>query len=242
MLRSGKTIVGYRVQAEDGLAGSVEDLYFDDERLGVRFVVVRARGFLLRKRLLVSPIAFSGLDWQSHRVHARLSAKQIRRSPGINRKLPVSRQKEREVHEYYRWPVYWTDSGLSGPWPTSSDASTTAPDSTEAEAAQDKGEENHLRSLLEVIGYSVLDSEANRVGTLEDLLVEDSCWAIQHMVVRLDDRERILIGTDWIDRFSWDDRVIEVSLAKEEVESSPAYDAKCLVEGNRTQSGDSGSV
>jgi hypothetical protein len=239
MLRSGKSIVGYRVEAENGSVGSVEDLYFDDERLAIRFLVVGSRRFFLAKRVLLSPIAFSGLDWSAHKVHARLTAGQIRRSPGIDRKLPVSRQKERQVHDHYQWPVYWGGSGLWGPSPVP--VTSAELDIAEAKAAEDEEKQNHLRSLVEVLDYSV-QSEENHVGTLEDMLVEDEFWAIHYMVVRLDGDRRILVATEWLDRISWDDRTITSRISADEIKSSPAYDPEYLIERNRSQSTDSGKA
>ena len=42
MLRNVKDLRGYAIRATDGVIGSVEDFYFDDEDWGVRYLVGRA--------------------------------------------------------------------------------------------------------------------------------------------------------------------------------------------------------
>ena len=40
MLRNVKDLRGYAIRATDGVIGSVDDFYFDDEDWGVRYLVV----------------------------------------------------------------------------------------------------------------------------------------------------------------------------------------------------------
>jgi hypothetical protein len=239
MLRSGKSIAGYRVRASNGSVGPVEDLYFDDERLAIRFLVVRARRFFLAKRVLLSPVAVSSIDWTAHMVHARLRTGQIRRSPEIHKKLPVSRQKEREVHNHYGWPIYWGGSALWGPSPVP--VTSAAYDAAQSEATDDEEKQNHLRSVLEVLGYSLKCGE-NYIGTLVDMLMEDEFWALHYLVVQLDSGRSVLIATEWLSSISWDESVIRSSLSEEEIKASPPYDPEYLIQHNRSRSADSGRV
>jgi len=52
MLRSLKDLEGYTVSATDGELGSVEDLFLDDRRWVVRYLVVNTGGFLDRRDVL----------------------------------------------------------------------------------------------------------------------------------------------------------------------------------------------
>src|SRR5438093_13557680 len=50
-------LFGYRLGARDGSAGHVHDLYFDDRRWLVRYLVVDVRHGLASRRVLISPSA-----------------------------------------------------------------------------------------------------------------------------------------------------------------------------------------
>ena len=55
MLRSIESLKGCRVAASDGEIGSVEELYFDRDGWGVRYLVVKTGNWIDGRRLLISP-------------------------------------------------------------------------------------------------------------------------------------------------------------------------------------------
>ena len=57
MLHKVKDLQGDAILAQDGELGSVDDLYFDDERWDVRYVVVNARRWIPGRKYLISPVA-----------------------------------------------------------------------------------------------------------------------------------------------------------------------------------------
>jgi hypothetical protein len=62
MIRSVRGLRGAAIVTKDGALGSVEQVFFDDERWAVRYLVARlGRGFAAR-RVLVSPRAITGVD------------------------------------------------------------------------------------------------------------------------------------------------------------------------------------
>src|SRR5437899_1783727 len=75
----------------DGDIGRVHDLYFDDRRWTVRYLVVDTRHWLPGRRVLLSPAAVRLPDWAHHEIVASLSREQIRRCPGIDSDPPVGR-------------------------------------------------------------------------------------------------------------------------------------------------------
>ncbi len=60
-LRHAKDLLGYSVRAKDGKIGEVTDLYFDDERWTVRYVIVDTGGWLTGRRAGVARESAAGV-------------------------------------------------------------------------------------------------------------------------------------------------------------------------------------
>src|SRR5438445_9306589 len=100
------------LHAADGDIGRVHDLYFDDRRWTVRYLVVDTRHWLPGRRVLLSPAAVRLPDWAHHEIVASLSREQIRRCPGIDSDPPVGRRKIALSRECYTLPYYWALGGF----------------------------------------------------------------------------------------------------------------------------------
>jgi len=79
--RSLKSLKGHHLIVLDGSIGTVKDIYFDDHRWIVRYLV-----------------ADTG-------VRVDLSQQQIADSPSVEEDKPVSRQIEEAVARHYGWPM-----------------------------------------------------------------------------------------------------------------------------------------
>src|ERR1043166_5193168 len=97
---------GYPLVAADGIIGRVRDLYIDDRRWVVRYLVVELRHGLTTRRVLVSPVCVRAVDTEAARIEVSLSREQILHSPDVDADRPVSRQHEVALHEYYGIPFY----------------------------------------------------------------------------------------------------------------------------------------
>jgi len=85
----------------------------------------------------------------------------------------------------------------------------------------------HLRSAMEVIDYHLQTTNA-LMGRVEDLLVDNECWAIRYIVV--DTRnwwpgKQVVISPEWITRVDWAERLVTVDVAREAVQGAPEYHA-----------------
>src|SRR5512141_2940744 len=94
MLRNVTQLKGFAIRARDGEIGTVDQFYFDDETWTIRYLVVNTGNWLPGRLVLVSPIALRQAEWQSKRLDAALTKKQIEDSPPIDTHKPVSRQHE----------------------------------------------------------------------------------------------------------------------------------------------------
>ncbi|HZP86889.1 MAG TPA: PRC-barrel domain-containing protein [Burkholderiales bacterium] len=221
---------GCTIGATDGDIGNVRDLYFDDQNWAVRYLVVDTGGWLSGRTVLISPISVHAVQATQRRVAVNLTRKQVEDSPDIDTDKPVSRQYEQSYFAYYGYPPYWSGPSLWGaaayptaPVPAAIDAPREAVIRMQQEQA---AADSHLRSSAEVSGYTIQATD-DGIGHVEDFLVDDRDWAIRYIVV--DTRnwwpgKKVLISPLWIDRFSWAEKKLYVTVTRDAVKSSPEYD------------------
>ena len=74
-------------------------------------------------------------------------------------------------------------------------------------------------------GYHI-EATDGEVGHVEDFIIDDETWEIRYIVV--DTRnwlpgKKVLIAPRWIDRVSWNDSKVYVSLSREAIKHAPEY-------------------
>ena len=230
MLRTMKSLRGYRLVGMDDAIGKVAEFYFDDHAWEVRYLVADLGTWLPGRRVLLAPQAVGRPDWEGKLLPVSLTRAQIEASPPIEADEPVSRQREHDLHAYFGWAPYWAgDVPLAHPTgaPTPEEAAAEAAVATATTGSGDP----HLRSSREVIGYDIEASD-DSIGHVEDFVIECDSWAIRYMVV--DTRtwlpgRKILVAPTWIDDVDWADRFVRVSLTRSQVEGSPEFDPKAPV-------------
>ena len=114
MLRNVKDLRGYAIRATDGVIGHVDDFYFDDEGWAIRYLVVDTGRWLPDRQVLISPVLIGHPDWSARLLPVFLTKAQLKSSPDIDTKRPVSRQHEAAYHGYFGYPYYWGGAGLWG--------------------------------------------------------------------------------------------------------------------------------
>ena len=243
MLHTVKELHDFTVGASDGEIGEVKDVYFDDERWAIRYMVVEAGGWLNGRKVLISPISVRGIDWDDEVLNVKLSKQQVRDSPSVDTDKPVSRQHEIDYDNYYGYNNYWEGANLWGlggylvPWVgASSDAalSLRRPQddaiTRQRQRRLDREREaadSHLRSSKEVIGYEIMATDGP-IGSVEDFVFDDESWAIRYMVVDTGKwlpGKHVLLSPEWIDSVSWSEHEVYVKVARQAIETSPEYDA-----------------
>jgi hypothetical protein len=106
-LRSVKEVTRYRIAAKDGEVGHVEDFITEDETWTIRYIVVDTRNWLPGKKVLVAPTWIEAVDWRDGKVFVVLSRETIKGSPEYDPSVPVNREYEARLYDYYGRPVYW---------------------------------------------------------------------------------------------------------------------------------------
>lgn len=228
MLYRLNKLFGMSIGATDGELGKIKDVYFDDGRWAVRYLVVETGSWLDRRKVLISPLAVERIDWKEEVVHVRLTQQQVRGSPSLDTQKPVSRQHELEYFSYYGYPDYLTGPLLWGltPYPViPTGASAPYNEGLEARAIQ-KGDP-HLRSLNEVLRYQVHAADGP-MGHLEDLMIDDGSWAVRYIVVdtaNLWFDKQVVMPVQWIQKLDWGGKAVFIDVTREAGRHAPKYDA-----------------
>jgi sporulation protein YlmC with PRC-barrel domain len=203
MDRLASELIGRRVAARDGEVGRVDDLFVDDERWAVRYLVVDTGDWLSSRRVLLSPASVVPDAPDVGPLPVALTRAGIEHSPDVDLHRPVSRQYEIAHALYYGSQAYWSGpmlwgSGtrpslqqglLRGPLPGLVRPPLGRPDAGAreevlqmAQRAEQAAARSHLRSVREVIGYDV-DADDGRVGVLDDLVIDARSWAVLQLVI-----------------------------------------------------------
>ena len=228
MLRSLKDLERYQLSATDGDIGTVEDFLMDDRRWVVRYLVARTGTFFDERNVLLSPISFRRADAATQRFHLALTKEKIKHSPCVDAHQPVSRQYEREFYRYYGYPAYWGSAEL---WASGSSPAELSRGSWEPSKKAHDPADAHLRSAKQLCGYHVQGSDAE-VGHVADFIVDDDTWAIRYLVLETSNwlfGKKILVAPHWATSVSWDERKLHLSLSREQIGNSPAWEPEAPV-------------
>jgi uncharacterized protein YrrD len=216
MIRGAGDLKRFTIGAIDGEVGEVKDLYFDDDRWVIRYLVVDTGEWLPGRKVLISPLAVRAMEWGRRRVDVELTRQQVRDSPDIDTDKPVSRQHEAAFLSYYGYPTYW-DGAI---------------EKTKEQAAAYA--DSHLRSSREVMGYRVQALDGT-VGHIENFLFDEDSWQVRY--IEVDTRnwwpgKHVLIAPQWIDAMYWPDRTARVHVTRAAIRESPPYDPSVPLPGS----------
>lgn len=231
LLRNAADLRGYAIHATDGLIGTVDDLYFDDEAWTIRYFVVDTGGWLSGRKVLVSPLAIGHPDWLRQQLPAALTKSQLEHAPSIDTMKPVSRQHETEYFKYFVYPSYWGGMGLAGMTGYPVGASAARPLAAEAipygTHKDTASSECHLRSCRAVVGYGVHATDG-ALGHVADFLVDEDTWAIRYVIVETGHwwaGHQVLVTPAWLTAVNWDSRSVSVGVTLQALKDAPPYDA-----------------
>lgn len=223
-----KDLLNLPLEARDGRIGAVSDVYFDDARWGVRYLVVDTRDWRPGRPVLISPLSLRRDAAARDALPLDLTREQVTHSPGADEHMPVSRQFEEAHARYYGHPFYWDGPYLwgRGPHPVSGDDPVTAPRgrpqqerTRELVQAERQARESHLRSSAELAGYRLVARDGP-VGHIEDVVVDDVDWSVSALVA--DTRSwlpggQVAVTPDAVELIDWATREVRLKVAREAV-------------------------
>lgn len=231
MLNTVSHLTQSTVSASDGPIGKVKAAYFDDQAWAIRYLVVDTGEWTAGRQVLLSPYSVQQPVGHDENITVKLCMEQVRNSPDIDTHQPVSRQHERALLGYYAYPTYWEGGGLWGMGNEPVAPSGLQRDvQTEVDKALHERDvragDLHLRDSTRVIGYDIQATD-DSIGHVEDFIFDDLTWAVRYLVV--DTRnwwpggQKVLVGTQWIDRIDWATKSVFVTMTRDQVKRSPLY-------------------
>ena len=223
MLVKAETLKGYKLDSLDGEIGKVREFYFDDQYWTIRYLVADTGNWLMDRQVLISPHALVAVNHEEQYISVDLTKKQIEDSPSLETDKPVSRQFEEAYYRYHGLPTYWSGPYMWGAYPNIVRDREEEGESTQVEPSQNW--DAHLRSTHDVSGHHV-EAPDGAVGHVEDFIIDEETWAIRYLVI--DTRnwwpgKKVLISPQWIERVSWDESKVFVSVPRETIKQAPEY-------------------
>ena len=83
-------------------------------------------------------------------------------------------------------------------------------------------------------GYNIQAADGE-VGHVEDFVIDDETWAIRYLIIDTKNwwpGNKVLISPRWIERVSWDEFKVFVSLTREGIMKSPEFTNDSLLSRN----------
>ena len=228
-LRRVRELTELMILGTDGEIGSVQEVYFDDRNWAIRYLVVKAGGWLLSREVLLAPAAVAEINDAHRTMKVALTKDQIRRAPPIEAAKPLSRDYEEAYFRHFQWAPYWEPGPTE--WASSVPYPEMPPLPIDTTLPADAPKNPHLRSSREITGYDI-HAMNGAIGHVEDLVVDDETWTVRY--IEVDTRnwlpgKNVLLQMMRIDHISWVDRSVAVMLSRQAIESAPAYDPSKLI-------------
>ena len=221
LLYKAKTLQGYQLHSRDGEIGRVKEFYFDDRHWTIRYLVADTGDWLTGRQVLISPYALGAVNHAAKDIVVDLTKKQIEDSPSLDSDKPVSRQFETTYYGYYEMPMYWGGIYSWGDYPyPQRDRAKWVPQVPSAKAWDPS-----LRSTRAVTGHH-LQAQDGEIGHVEDFVIDPETWAIRYLVAGTRNwwpGKTVLLSPRWIERISWSEAKVFISLTREEIKQSPGF-------------------
>ncbi|MCB0416794.1 MAG: PRC-barrel domain-containing protein [Bdellovibrionaceae bacterium] len=222
------TLRDYHIRTSDNkILGKLQDIYFDDIHWMARYFVVDTHKWLPGKKVLLSPLALSGIDRADRVIDFALNAEHVQAAPNADMAKPVSRQLEDALHRYYGWPQYWVPDTISPIrlYPYRMPGEDLPVPVAETLEKRLKKKEAHLRSVDEICGYH-MEGLGQRVGKVEDVILDLENGHLLHLVVNTGSwfkSEMRIVPTVMVTSIQWADRRLSVLLPAERVVRSAEF-------------------
>jgi hypothetical protein len=237
MLVALSGLKGAAVAATNGEVGTTKDFLFDAHTWRVRWMVVDTGHWLPGRKVLIHPLVIAPLELRPPSpnrlpmmsigpdlvLSVRLTRQQIEGGPDIPEEEPVSPQLELRVYQHYGWDPVWGKSYFG---------TITARPTDDAKVRPADGADPQLRSAIEVEGYHIHATDGD-IGHVEYLLADDANWDIRYLVIATRNwwpGQHVLMAPYAVQSIDWSERRIDLNVTRDQVKSSPAWDAVAVVD------------
>lgn len=214
-LTSTQRLTGFAVHTQDGNIGRVRELYFDDARWLVRYIVVDTARWLPGHRVLLPPSMLDEVRWEDRELRVSVTRDEVRNSPRVETDRPVALQLRAAEKARRYWPLY-----LAG------EALTSVPEALVIPAFEPinttgKPFDPHLRTTRVVTGLEVR-AQDGVAGRVTDFIIDDDSWAIRYLVINAGVRRQVLIMPHLVTGIRIEESVVTVDLPAQVIIDCPA--------------------
>ena len=214
----------------DVTLGRIHDIYLDDKTWAIKWFVVETGHWYSSNKVLLDSKYLADVSPGTRTCHVSIGKQDIENAPSVEEHHPVSKQHENTFlyttfgHETLLFPGY---AGMILPQTLIERSLHSLDEDSDLEAGASVSDadyaDRHLRSANELLGYTVSATDGT-LGPLTDLVINMSRQTITLMALDtskwLPDRTVVIVPQS-IDRISWQDRKIFVTMNKESIEQSP---------------------
>jgi uncharacterized protein YrrD len=78
-LRSVREVMGYHIQAVEGLAGQIDDFVVSSESWAIRYIIADTGSWLMGKKVQFAPQWVSKVSWVERQIHVALAQETVKR-------------------------------------------------------------------------------------------------------------------------------------------------------------------
>lgn len=114
-LWSAHEVFGYRIDAEDGDFGFVEDFIVEDDTWKLLFFVVSTRKWLPGRNFLIDINWIKHFDWKENQAAVALTRERIEASPEYDPKNPINRDYLDNLYDFYGMPKRHEEDAIKVP-------------------------------------------------------------------------------------------------------------------------------
>jgi sporulation protein YlmC with PRC-barrel domain len=244
MLKKLSQMINFEILEMEGnhkSIGNVSDVYFDEEKWVLRYLVVDTGTWLSENLTLLSPYNVVEVDWNKEKILVDLSRKQIEDGPKAFLNKTPTRNYELRYNSYYGIPNYWGNSSygieIDGLW-----AGGLYPQKTEnletynSNMDYESKEDQHLHSTNDILNFHIQAADEEVFGIISDFIIDDSTWGLRYILINTHKfwpgGKKILFAPEWVERFDWEHRFLVTNFHQKVIESFPEYDPEIPVEIN----------
>jgi len=214
---STSELTSYKLQAEDGRAGTIKDVLFDDGRWTVRHFVVESGGLLSKHKVILDPMEAMEPDSDEKVLPVRLTKDEIKRHPIPESDPPLSHSTKRSGPDAMRSAGAGSMIGANP-----SELTMSAGPAYESSYIDP---DPHLRSVSDVQDYK-LRTGSDEVGKVTDFVLNPENWTVPYAVVELHDEGRqVLLPTEQISKIGFPDKILETEVMLDALREAQPFEA-----------------
>lgn len=230
MKRSMNEIIGHSIITRDGTKGKIKDFLFDRDSWQVRYIEADFGTLFSSDRILIPRTMLADSHISDEDLHLNVTTSLIKLGPKPEENLPVSRQYEEKINQYYNQEFYWTGPGYGVAGEPETMAGPGYPRRIPSYSMDEDMEPgSNLHSFKEVKGYNIHATD-DTLGGVDDLIFDDDSWQIWYMVVDTNSwlpwSKKVLIDISFIENINYEDREAEINLHTDVIKSAPEYEEK----------------